>query len=203
MWALRHPAVGQPGHRPATKGRVERPGFYLVQHFSKGRSWPDMLALERDLARFESEWEQQPHQATGEPPVVRFERDERALLRPLPSGPFISSEEEFREVSQDCLVSYRSVRCSVPWPYASRRVWLRPSPGMYLEVRNQAGTVLCAGPATSESAYRRQIGLAPPDSGSEASPGRRTGVARWLPYTANGTGSHVLRWIRWLKVVTL
>ncbi len=101
-----------------------------------------MLALERDLARFESEWEQQPHQATGEPPAVRFERDERALLRPLPSGPFISSEEEFREVSRDCLVSYRSVRCSVPWPYASRRVWLRPSPGMYLEVRNQAGTVL-------------------------------------------------------------
>jgi transposase len=130
------------GHRPATKGRVERPFFYLEQHFLKGRSWPDLLALERDLARFEAEWEQQPNKTTGEPPAARCERDERGLLKPLPSGPFISSEEEFRAVSRDCLVSYRSVRYSVPWPYAGKRVWLRPSQGMYLEVRNQAGTVL-------------------------------------------------------------
>ena len=130
------------GRRPQTKGRVERPFFYLEQHLIKGRSWPDMLALERDMGRFEQEWEQRPNQSTGEPPVVRFERDERALLQPLPGGPFISSEEEFREVSRDCLVSYKAVRYSVPWAYAGKRVWLRPSQGLYLEVRDQAGTVL-------------------------------------------------------------
>ena len=130
------------GRRPQTKGKEERPFFYLEQHFIKGRSWPDFLALERDLDRFESEWEQRPHETTGEPPAVRFERDERPSLRALPTGPFISSEEEFRQVSRDCLVSYRSVRYSVPWQYAGKRVWLRPSQGMHLEVRNQAGTVI-------------------------------------------------------------
>ncbi len=130
------------GRRPQTKGKEERPFFYLEQHLIKGRSWPDFLAFERDLERFEREWEQRTHQTTGEAPAVRFERDERLALKPLAEGPFISSEEEFREVSRDCLVSYRSVRYSVPWQYAGKRVWLRPSQGMYLEVRNQAGKVL-------------------------------------------------------------
>ena len=89
---------------------MERPFYYLEQHFIKGRSWPDFLVLERDLARFEAESEQRPHEATGESPQVRFERDERDLLRALPDGPFVSSQEEFRAVSRDCLVSYRSVR---------------------------------------------------------------------------------------------
>ena len=48
---------------------MQRPFFYLEQHLIKGRSWPDMLALERDMGRFEQEWEQRPNQSTGEPPA--------------------------------------------------------------------------------------------------------------------------------------
>jgi hypothetical protein len=44
-----------------------------------------------------------------------------------------------RKVSWDCLVSFDGSRYSVPWQYAAKRVWLRPSQGTKLLIRNQGG----------------------------------------------------------------
>jgi hypothetical protein len=44
-----------------------------------------------------------------------------------------------RKVSWDCLISFRGSKYWVPWEYAGKQVWLRPSQGTALTIRNQKG----------------------------------------------------------------
>ena len=132
------PRTCQPG-RPQTKGKVERPFYYLEQQFIKGNTWADWDALAGDLAAFTADdLDQRPHGTTGEPPIERFAREQECLT-PLPPVPFIGTHELIRKVSGDCLVPYGGSRYSVPWPYAGKQVWLRPSQGRQLIVRGQDG----------------------------------------------------------------
>jgi len=132
------PRACQPG-RPQTKGKVERPFYYLEQQFIKGNAWADWDALTRDLAAFiADDLDQRPHGTTGEPPIERFTLEQEALT-PLPAVPFMGTHELLRKVSWDCLVPYGGSRYSVPWPYAGKQVWLRLSQGRQLVVRGQDG----------------------------------------------------------------
>jgi len=125
--------------RAQTKGKVERPFFFLEQHFIKGRTFRDFDHLQRELALFQAEeLDQAIHATTQQSPLARFE-EERAYLTPLPARRFISSREEFRKVSWDCLVSFGASRYSVPHPYAGKQVWVRASQGVRLAVYDQRG----------------------------------------------------------------
>lgn len=132
------PVACQPG-RPRTKGKVERPFFYLEQHLIKGNAWDSFDAFARDLAAFAGdELDHTVHSTTGEAPIERFQQ-EKDLLTPLPALPYVGSHEEMRKVSWDCLVSFAASRYSVPWQYAGKHVWLRASQGSTLVVRSQRG----------------------------------------------------------------
>jgi transposase len=144
------PRACQPG-RPQTKGKVERPFFYLEQHFIKGNAWEDFGVFAHALAAFtRDELDTAVHSTTGERPIDRFQA-EKALLTPLPLVPFIGTHEEMRKVSWDCLISFGGSRYSVPWPYAAKHVWLRTSQGLKLTVRNQSGErIACHNLATKK-----------------------------------------------------
>jgi transposase len=132
------PVACQPA-RPRTKGKVERPFFYLEQHFIKGREWSSFDDFTKDLLRFAAEeLDRLVHSTTRERPIDRFEQ-EKGLLTPLPALPFVGTHEQMRKVSWDCLVSFEASRYSVPWQYAGKQVWLRASQGRKLIVRNQSG----------------------------------------------------------------
>lgn len=132
------PQACQPG-RPQTKGKVERPFFYLEQQFVKGGAWADLGDFAHALAVFTAEdLDVRVHTTTGARPIDRF-REEQPLLTPLPARPFIGTHEEMRKVSWDCLVSFGGSRYSVPWRYAGKHVWLRTSQGLRLTIRDQAG----------------------------------------------------------------
>jgi transposase len=132
------PVACQPG-RPRTKGKVERPFFYLEQHFIKGRDWATFDDFASDLLAFATdELDHLVHSTTGERPIDRFRQEEHLLTR-LPALPFVGTHEQMRKVSWDCLVSFDGSRYSVPWQYAAKLVWLRASQGTRLLVRNQSG----------------------------------------------------------------
>jgi transposase len=132
------PRACQPG-RPRTKGKVERPFYYLEQHLIKGGTWHDFDAFAHALTTFVADdLDICLHSTTGERPLDRFGQ-EQPLLTPLPGLPFIGTHELMRKVSWDCLLSFAGTRYSVPWPYAGKHVWLRPSQGRRLIVRNQKG----------------------------------------------------------------
>jgi transposase len=131
-------------YRPQTKGKVERPFFYLEQHFIKGHTWPGFDDLTRDLAHFVADdLDVRIHSTTQERPLDRFQW-EQPHLTPLPTRPFVGTHEQSRSVSWDCLVSFAGSRYSVPWAYAGQRVWVRPSQGVRLTVRNPDGELIAS-----------------------------------------------------------
>jgi transposase len=125
--------------RAQTKGKIERPFFYLEEQFIKGRVFRDLADLNRQLARFQAEeLDTQVHRTTQECPRTRFAAEAPHLL-PLPPGRFVPHLEETRQVSRDCLVSYHGCHYSVPAPHAGSQVWVRAVLGTRLEVYTQAG----------------------------------------------------------------
>lgn len=126
---------------PRAKGKVERPFFYLEQHFIKGRTFENWEHFCQELDRFNDDIETQVHQTTQEKPSDRFEM-EKPYLCPLPLGRFISSREVFRHVSWDSLISFGGSRYSVPSDYAGKDVWVRTSQGKYLDIYAQDGTLI-------------------------------------------------------------
>jgi transposase len=78
-------------YRAKTKGKVERPIGYVRQSFFYGRSFLN----DADLNAQALSWLTQTanvrvHRTTTEVPRMRFERDERILLRPLAPRPYRS-----------------------------------------------------------------------------------------------------------------
>ena len=88
-WAFRIRACRP--YRAKTKGKVERPIRYVRESFFYGRSFLN----DADLNAQALSWLQRTanvrtHRTTAEVPRVRFERDERLLLRPMALRPYRS-----------------------------------------------------------------------------------------------------------------
>lgn len=127
------PRACQP-YRARTKGKVERPFFYLEQQFIKGTRFASWAHFLEALATFEREdLDQRVHTTTQQRPIDRFEQ-ERPHLLPLPEQRFVGTLALSRKVSWDGLVSYQGSRYSVPAPYAGKRVWVLPACGTHVRV---------------------------------------------------------------------
>jgi transposase len=102
--------------RARTKGKIERGVGYVKHNALAGRAFASFRDLRRHLARWMVEVaDRRIHGTTHEPPLVRFERDERAALRPLPVRPLaVRTRRLTRRVSADCFVDVDTVRYSVP-----------------------------------------------------------------------------------------
>lgn len=122
-------------HRARTKGKVERPFYYIEQHFIKGRTFTSMEDLIEKGHQFIAQWNQKENKTTLEPPVKLLPLD----LEKLSSSPRVTLSEtvrELRKVSWDCLVSVNGSRYSVPHHYAGKRVWIKIEHGHLLVIFN-------------------------------------------------------------------
>jgi transposase len=78
-------------YRAKTKGKVERPISYVRKNFIYGREFVSDGDVEAQLRRWlDHTANVRIHRTVKEQPIVRFERDERALLQPLPARPYHS-----------------------------------------------------------------------------------------------------------------
>ncbi len=78
-------------YRAQTKGKVERPISYVRDNFVYGREFLNDGDLDAQLHRWLGRTANvRIHQTVKEQPMVRFERDEQALLQPLPPRPYHS-----------------------------------------------------------------------------------------------------------------
>ena len=99
-WSVR-PVACAP-YRVRTKGKNERGVGYVKHNAIAGRSFASFGALEAHLTRWMREVaDVRVHGTTGEPPIVRFERDEAGVLRPLNGRP---SFRQIREVNRHGLI---------------------------------------------------------------------------------------------------
>jgi len=110
-------------YRARTKGKTESGVGYVKRNAIAGIAFTSFAALEAHLARWMTEADQRVHGTTHEPPIDRFERDERAALRPLPSPAMPVRERRItRRVATDCHVDVDTIRYSVPHALVKRTV---------------------------------------------------------------------------------
>jgi transposase len=104
-------------YRARTKGKDERGVGYVKRNAMAGHGFVSIEALHAHLQRWMREVaDLRVHGTTGEPPLLRFERDEAQALRPLPSlAPFLQVRELTRRVHTDACIELDTNRYSVPW----------------------------------------------------------------------------------------
>ena len=114
-WDVRPQACAP--YRARTKGKDERGVGYVKRNAIAGRSFASWAALEAHLAQWTREVaDMRVHGTTGEAPLVRFEREEVAALRPLgDKPPFGQLRELTRRVQNDGSVDVDTNHYSVPW----------------------------------------------------------------------------------------
>ena len=104
-------------YRARTKGKDERGVGYVKRNAIAGHRFASLEELQAHLARWTREVaDVRVHGTTAEPPIERFERDERRTLAPLAAkAPFLQVRELSRRVHTDACIELDTNRYSVPW----------------------------------------------------------------------------------------
>ncbi len=134
------PSRSLPAH-PWSKGKVEKPFSYIETHFIAGAEFESFEDLQKKLKDFQQKLNQRLHSVTKQIPQQMYENERPALLS-VPEQRYISTKEEVRKVTFDCLISYGGSRYSVPWMFAGKQVWIRVSKGYKLEVYSQSNKLI-------------------------------------------------------------
>jgi len=111
-WDVTPKACGP--YRARTKGKTESGVKYVKRNALAGRDFESFGAMEAHLAQWMGEADERVHGTTHEPPLERFEREERAALRPLLRVLPRRHQRLKRKVANDALVDVDTVRYSVP-----------------------------------------------------------------------------------------
>ena len=104
-------------YRARTKGKDERGVGYVKRNAIAGHRFDSLEALYAHLQRWMREVaDVRVHGTTGEPPIERFEREEKLRLKPLiAKAPFLQVRELTRRVHTDACIELDTNRYSVPW----------------------------------------------------------------------------------------
>jgi len=102
-------------YRARTKGKTEAGVKFVKGNALADLAFESWAALEQHLAAWMVLADQRRHGTTREAPVIRFERDERGQLRPLPDRALPRRVQRVRRrVALDAFVDVDTVRYSVP-----------------------------------------------------------------------------------------
>jgi hypothetical protein len=102
-------------YRARTKGKTEAAVKFVKRNALADLAFESFTALEQHLIDWMVVADQRRHGTTREAPWIRFERDERGQLRPLPARALPRHTQRLRRrVALDAFVDVDTVRYSVP-----------------------------------------------------------------------------------------
>src|SRR6516225_6946693 len=128
--------------RSQTKGKVERPFWYVESNLLNGRTFRSLAQLNEVTAWWRTQVaDVRVHRETGQTPLDRH-AEERPHLIALPATPYDVATVEYRVVNVEGGVVYRQNSYSVPWRYI----------GQALPVRVTEGEVIVYSPQLEEVA---------------------------------------------------
>ena len=115
-----------PPRAPKKKGKVESSVKYVKRSYFGPRNPADIDEANEGLVRWILEIAgTRTHGSTHKQPLVAFEKEESAILQPLPSQPFVQLEWKTATVRTDSHILFGRRLFSVPWPWIGRQVWVR------------------------------------------------------------------------------
>lgn len=116
-----------PVRSPEKKGKVESGVRYVKRSFFGTRDLEreDAEVLRRELSRWDDEIAgQRTHGTTRRRPLIAFEEEERAALKPLPREPYEVRRWAKLKVHTDSHVRVEKGFYSVPFVHLGRQVWV-------------------------------------------------------------------------------
>lgn len=112
--------IGCPPGRPESKGKVERPFWYVENNLLNARDFEDLNHLRQTSRWWLAErCDTHVHDTTGRPPIELFLEQELSALLPLPAYPYDSSEVALRVCRHDGFMEYETNLYSVPYEYVA------------------------------------------------------------------------------------
>src|SRR4030043_23820 len=93
-------------YRARTKGKAERPFYYLQEHLLRGLEVKDLSEFDRLLAGFTGKYNARLHSDLKESPDVRFQKEMEKLNRIPLVEPAILYNRQIRTVSNDGYISW-------------------------------------------------------------------------------------------------
>lgn len=113
-------------YRPNEKGKVESGVKYVKSNALKARTFASLSEQNLFLRHWESQVaDRRIHGTTRQQVQTRFERIEKAALKPLPPALFPSYSEAPRKVHRDSYVEVAKAYYEVPVEFIGRPVWAR------------------------------------------------------------------------------
>ncbi|HAM51456.1 MAG TPA: IS21 family transposase [Nitrospiraceae bacterium] len=109
-------------YRARTKGKSERPFYYLQEHLLRGLEVKSLPEFDGKLSAFTEQYNARPHSDLNEPPDERFMR-EKPLLKEIPQiDPAILYDKPVRKISNDGYISWDGALYPVAMKYALKDV---------------------------------------------------------------------------------
>lgn len=129
-------------YRARTKGKVERPFYYIQEHLLRGLEVESFQEFEERLKVFRDEYNQRPHSELKESPEERFKR-EKDHLRPLAFvEPTVLYSREPKKVSNDGYISCAGNLYPVPMRLCLKTVWVEFIYGRKFRVYDEKGLLV-------------------------------------------------------------
>ena len=129
-------------YRARTKGKAERPFYYVQEQFLRGLDVDSLHEFAAGLDAFRDEYNRRPHSTLKEPPDERFQR-ERDCLRPVALvEPTIFYPREPKKVSNDGYISCAGNLYPVPMRLCLKTVWVEFIYGRMFRVYDERGALI-------------------------------------------------------------
>ncbi|OIQ07576.1 integrase core domain protein [Moorella thermoacetica] len=129
-------------YRARTKGKVERPFYYVQEHLLRGLEVGNLNEFAVKLSEFQEAYNKRPHSTLGRPPEEMFAEEKGCLVKIPAVEPALLHHKEPRKVSNDGYISHDGNLYPVPMRYCLRRVWVENIYGRRLKVYDEEGALL-------------------------------------------------------------
>ncbi len=126
-------------YRARTKGKAERPFFYIKEHLLRGLEVKELSGFDVQLKEFMEGYNDRVHSSLKESPEDRF-LEEKKHLREIPIvEPTLLYERQIRKVSNDGYISYNGGFYPVPMRLCLKSVMVESVFGRLLRVYDEKG----------------------------------------------------------------
>ena len=129
-------------YRARTKGKAERPFYYIQEHLLRGLEVENLEDFEAKLAAFTEGYNQRPHSTLGEPPEERFLREKEHVRPVCPVEPTVLYDRDRRTVSNDGYIRYGGGYYPVPMRLCLQEAWVECVSGRKLRVYEKTGKLV-------------------------------------------------------------
>lgn len=129
-------------YRARTKGKAERPFYYLQEHLLRGLEVKNLSEFDRLLAEFTDKYNARIHSTLKESPDERFQKEQEKLKRIPSVEPTMLYSRQVRQVSNDGYISWGGAFYPITMRLCLQKVMVEAVLGKTIKVYNMTNDLV-------------------------------------------------------------